>query len=133
METIELVLPFVRVSDRLDQLNVSLKEALKYGKFEAYLRYQTLAEPKAGYAKVSDSIKKLSSKYYYGNADKYYTRLRYSYRTNLSVGITAEKDPGEQFFKGAQKNGFYFWVVAPIASAGARGRNRTGTPCGGGF
>lgn len=109
MGTIELVLPFVRVSDRLDQLSVSLKEALKYGKFEAYLRYQTLAEPKAGYAKVPDSIKKLSSKYYYGNADKYYTKLRYSYRTNLSVGITAEKDPGEQFFKGAQKNGFDFY------------------------
>ena len=40
------------------------------------------------------------------NPDKYYTRFRYSYRTNISIGLTAEKDPGEQFFKGAQKTRF---------------------------
>ncbi|MGY8927282.1 MAG: hypothetical protein ACKVJC_08305, partial [Flavobacteriales bacterium] len=35
MNTIRLVLPFVRVDDKLDQLHVSLKEAIKQGKFEA--------------------------------------------------------------------------------------------------
>ncbi len=109
LQTIQLVRPFIRVDDKLDQLHVSLKEALKYGKFEAFLRYQTIPEPKTGYAKVPDSVKALSNKYYYGNADRYYMRLRYSYRNNLSMGITAEKDPGEQFFKGAQKNGFDFY------------------------
>lgn len=118
LSTIQLILPFIRVDDKLDQLHVSLKEAFKYGKFEAYLRYQTVPEPKAGYAKVSDSIKKLSNKYYYGNPDRYYTRLRYSYRTNLSVGVTAEKDPGEQFFKGAQKNGFDFYSAHAFYKGG---------------
>ncbi len=33
MNTIELVLPFIRVDDKLDQLHVSLKEAIKQGKF----------------------------------------------------------------------------------------------------
>lgn len=109
LQTIQLVRPFIKVDDKLDQLHVDLKEALKYGKFELFLRYQTIPEPKSGYAKVPDSIKAQSNKYYYGNADRYYTRFRYSYRTNLSMGITAEKDPGEQFFKGAQKNGFDFY------------------------
>lgn len=109
LNTISLVLPFVKVDDKLDQLHVSLKEAVQQGKFEAYLRFQTIAEQKAGYEDVPDSILNASNSYYHGDQNRYYARLRFSYRTNLSVGITAEKDPGEEFFKGSQKNGFDFY------------------------
>lgn len=109
LQTIQLIRPFVRVDDRLDQLHVGLKEALKYGKMEWFLRYQTVPEPKKGYDQVPDSIKLTSNSFYYGDPNRYYSRFRYSYRTNLSVGITAEKDPGEDFFRGAQKNGFDFY------------------------
>jgi hypothetical protein len=109
LQTIWLVLPFVRVDDRFDQLHVSLREALQQGKIETFLRYQVVPEQRAGYAPVPDSIQQQSNKYYEGNPDRYYTRLRYSYRTNLSVGITAEKDPGEAFFRGSQKQGFDFY------------------------
>lgn len=109
LSVIQLVLPFIRIDDKLDQVHLSLKEALKYGKFEVFLRYQTIPEPKAGYERVPDSVLQTSNKYYYGNADRYYARFRYSYRTNISIGVTAEKDPGEQFFRGAQKNGFDFY------------------------
>ncbi len=118
LNTIELVLPFVKVDDKLDQLHVSLKEAFKYGKFEAFLRYQRIPEHKDGYTDVPDSIQETSNSYYYGNPDRYYTRLRFKYRTNLSVGVTAEKDPGEQFFKGAQKNGFDFYSVHAFYKGG---------------
>lgn len=109
LETIRLVLPFVKVDDKLDQLHVSLKEAIKQGKFEAFLRYQTITEQKSGYENVSDSVLLNSNSYYHGDAGRYYSRLRFSYRTNLSVGITAEKDPGEAFFRGNNKNGFDFY------------------------
>lgn len=111
LETIFLVLPFVKVDDRLDQLHVSFKEAIKRGDFEWYARYQRTLEQKKGYTAPNDSVLNSSNSYYHGNADKYYTRFRYSYRTNLSLGFTAEKDPGEQFFKGTQKNGFDFYSV----------------------
>lgn len=118
MATIRLVLPFVRVDDKLDQLHIGLKEALKHGKFEAYLRYQTILEPKEGYATVSDSILESSNSYYHGNEHRYYARLRFSYRTNMSIGITAEKDPGEEFFKGSQKNGFDFYSAHAFYKGG---------------
>ena len=118
MNTIRMVLPFVRVDDKLDQLHVGLKEAIKNGKFEAYFRYQTITEGKSGYEDVPDSIIENSNSYYHGNQDRYYTRLRFSYRTNLSVGITAEKDPGEQFFNGAQKNGFDFYSAHAFYKGG---------------
>lgn len=109
LQVIQLILPFVRVDDRLDQLHITWKEAMKEGKFEQYLRYQPMTESKAGYAKVPDSVQQASNNYYYGNGDRYYTRFRYTYKTNISVGITAEKDAGEQFFKGTQKQGFDFY------------------------
>lgn len=118
MNTIQLIIPFIRVDDRLDQLHVSLKEAFKNGKIEAFLRYQTTVETKEGYADVPDSILNSSNSYYHGNKDRYYTRLRFSYRTNLSIGLTAEKDPGEQFFKGAQKYGFDFYSAHAFYKGG---------------
>jgi hypothetical protein len=109
IQTIQLVRPFIRVDDKLDNLHLSWKEALEQGNYEVYLRYQTTPEEKTGYETVPDSILESSNSYYYGNSDRYYSRLRYSYRTNISLGVTAEKDAGEQFFKGAQKNGFDFY------------------------
>lgn len=108
MNTIQMVLPFIRVDDRLDNLSVTLKEALKQGKFESFIRYQTVLEDKKAYSDVPDSILLNSSSYYHGNPDHYYTRLRYSYRTNLSIGITADKDPGEQFGGNTKPYGFDF-------------------------
>jgi hypothetical protein len=118
MQTIFRLLPFIRVDDKLDQVHVSLREVLKYGKFEAFLRYQRILEDKAGYDEVPDSILASSNSFYYGNPDRYYTRLRFSYRTNFSVGVTAEKDPGEEFFKGTQKNGFDFYSAHAFYKGG---------------
>ena len=118
LQTIQLILPFVRVDDRLDNLHISLKEALEHGSYEMYLRYQATPESKNGYTKVNDSILQNSNSYYYGNADRYYSRVRYSYRTNISIGVTGEKDAGEQFFKGAQKNGFDFYSAHAFFKGG---------------
>lgn len=109
MTTIQMVLPFVRVDDRFDQLHISLKEALEQGRVEWFMRYQRTPEQKAGYDNVTDSVLQSSNKYYHGNADRYYTRLRYTYKSNISVGFTAEKDPGEEFFQGSQPHGFDFY------------------------
>ncbi len=109
LNTISLVLPFVKVDDRLENMHITFKDAIKNGKIEWYTRYQRTPERKKGYTAVSDSILNNSNGYYHGNADKYYTRFRYTYRTNISVGFTAEKDAGEEFFKGSQKKGFDYY------------------------
>ncbi len=46
---------------------------------------------------------------YEGNRHRYYSAYRYKASERLSAGITAEKDPGEPFFKGANKQGFDFY------------------------
>ena len=118
LNTVQLALPFIKVDDRLDNLHITLKEAMKEGKFELYTRYQPTVEQKAGYLKVPDSLAATSNNYYHGNSDRYYTRFRYTYKSNISVGLTAEKDPGEQFFRGTQKNGFDFYSAHAFFKGG---------------
>lgn len=118
LETIELIRPFIKVDDKLDNLHITFKEALEQGKFETFLRYQPTLEKKQGYNTVPDSILSSSNNYYHGNSDRYYTRFRYTYKTNISIGFTAEKDHGEQFFRGAQKQGFDFYSAHAFFKGG---------------
>lgn len=116
--TIRMVLPFIRVDDRFDQLHVSLKEMLKYGNGEVLLRYQRNIEAKRGYTDVPDSILNNSNSYYRGNPDRYYARTRFTYRNNFSLGVTMEKDPGEEFFRGSNKYGFDFYSAHAFYQGG---------------
>jgi hypothetical protein len=43
------------------------------------------------------------------NSDQIFFRYRYQYKNLLQYGVTADKDAGERFFKGAQKYGFDFY------------------------
>ena len=51
----------------------------------------------------SDSLR-ANNKVYLGSPYRVYTRYRFRYRQNISFGFTAEKDEGEEFFKGTQPN-----------------------------
>ncbi|MEO6686962.1 MAG: hypothetical protein ABIN24_13405, partial [Dyadobacter sp.] len=61
-------------------------------------------EKSRGYQKDSTG-----SSPYEGSPQKFLIRYRYKYKNLLQYGITAEKDAGEQFFKGGQKSGFDFY------------------------
>ncbi len=57
---------------------------------------------------MRDSLR-TNNKVYLGSPYRLYTRFRFRYRQNVSFGITAEKDEGEQFFKGQQSQGFDYY------------------------
>ncbi|WP_107038058.1 hypothetical protein [Brumimicrobium mesophilum] len=107
--TLENILPFVMVSKVEEKESGSLKKYLKEGKVEAFFRYQRNIEDKAGYADVTDEEREESSKYYWGDPNKLYSRIRYTHSTDFSIGVTMEKDPGEQLFGKTQPKGFDFY------------------------
>jgi hypothetical protein len=109
ISTLENVLPFVVVQPLGEDKTGRWKEFIKEGKLEAYFRYQRVLEDKDGYEDVSDSIREESNSYYWGSPDKLYSRIRYTHKRDLSVGVTMEKDPGEQLFGEKQPNGFDFY------------------------
>lgn len=130
--TINLVRPFVTVRENPLASTASLKEILKRGSHEVTVRSTMNIESRRGFMDrpnafgedyhypngnplpdfaddaVRDSLRR-NNKVYLGSPFRVYTRYRFRYRQNVSFGFTAEKDEGEEFFRGAQPQGFDFY------------------------
>lgn len=105
--TINLLLPFVKVSEGSAVGGWSFKDVVKDGTHDWFIRYSRILEEQQGYAPISDEeLADNPNARYLGSPDRVYTRYRFRYRNNLSIGLTAEKDAGEEFFAGSQRQGF---------------------------
>jgi hypothetical protein len=82
----------------------SVSEMLKYGRHELLARTLGTTQKPRGYEEREDGTIP-----YEGNRARFYTRYRFQSGDNISAGITAEKDPGEAFFSGSNKQGFDFY------------------------
>ncbi len=132
LRTLELLAPFITVRDNPRAMNATFAQVLAGGRHEWTLRTQVNIEQRRGFMgggdpfnspwrdpdghalpdldspAVMDSLR-ANNKVYLGSPWKLYTRYRFRYRQNVSFGITAEKDEGEEFFRGTQKQGFDFY------------------------
>jgi hypothetical protein len=115
MQSIERVVPFVKVDEKVTNFQFSWQNALRDGKFEWISRVDPLIDKPVGY---SDSLVGNSTKGYLGKPIGSYTRLRYQYGTNLSLGIIASNDPGEVYFNTPNKKGFDFYSVHAFYKGG---------------
>lgn len=107
--SIKRLLPYVSIKDNLYKVNSSIKNILKDGTHTLLLRDQYLLETQKGYldkvvAQNGDTVN-----YFLGNKHKLYARYNFKFYQNLSLGITAEKDEGEQFFNSYNPHGFDFY------------------------
>jgi len=110
LDIIYKILPYVYVSGDVQQRQFVLKEVFHYGNSQVMFRYQRVLEEQAGFAPATDSALAASpNSHYLGSPEKLYLKYRFNYYNNISWGITGEKDSGEEFFKGSQKNGFDFY------------------------
>lgn len=104
LQTIQRILPYVHVKDSFTAAHFSMKEMFRSGQHAVVLRYgRTLEEQKGFTSTDSLSLYNSQSSRYIGSPDKLYARYRFTYGTNVSWGITAEKDQGELFFKNKQR------------------------------
>jgi len=100
--TAEKVKPFIFFG-KMDKTPAHSPGVLKNGRHELFLRTTTITQKPKGFVPGDDGIIPFE-----GNKLKYYTRYRFIAGDDVSAGITAEKDPGETFFSGSNKNGFDF-------------------------
>ncbi len=109
-ETILRLLPYVYVSGKIDNRHFTFKEMLDNSTNQFVLRYQQVLQQEQGFLPISDSALSANpNSRYLGSPGIVYARYRFNYYNNISVGVTAKKDAGEQFFKGTEKNGFDFY------------------------
>jgi hypothetical protein len=110
LETIRLIQPFSKVNADLDQANLSLTNIINEGSSSLFIRYTRILEEQEGFSNISaEELENNENARYLGSADKLFTRYRFNYANNLSLGFTAEKDAGETFLRGSNKNGFDFY------------------------
>lgn len=107
LQAIQRILPYVTVSGGLDDYRVSIPKMVVKGKNELFLRWRRTLEAQRGYNPTLTDI--LLNRSYRGDENKYYARFKHSYEKHLTFGFTAEKDEGEEFFKGSNKQGFDFY------------------------
>ena len=100
--TIKKILPFVTTV-----IQVLIKEEAEKrftgGEHSFLLRIIQVPEKSAGYDKTQTGT------LYKGSPQRIFFRYRYMYKNLLQFGVVGDKDAGEQFFKGSQKNGFDFY------------------------
>ncbi len=87
------------------------EELIKYGRHDLQITGSKGLQEKAGYAPIPDSVLLLDPNKSRYLGDFYKLRIRYGYRytERLMFGIQAEKDPGEEFFRGSNAGGFDFY------------------------
>lgn len=105
LQTIQTILPFIKVADHFDSGIFSFKEMMRNGQHEWINRFTRTLEQQEGYAPITDSALAASpNSRYLGDPNRLYTRYRFKFGNYVSWGLTAEKDAGEEFFNGSQKS-----------------------------
>lgn len=110
LATIYKILPYVRVNDNTDAAHFSMHEMWKNGKNELVIRDQRILEMQKGYTDAdSATLAANPNARYLGSRDHLYMRYRFTYGNYVSAAFIADKDAGEEFFTGTQKQGFDFY------------------------
>ncbi|PKP19343.1 MAG: hypothetical protein CVU05_11650 [Bacteroidetes bacterium HGW-Bacteroidetes-21] len=109
---VKMILPFITVEKVEPFLKFKPSQALKYGSNQVFLRSQSTLEQAKGYSDATpEELLANPNARYLGSPIRLYAKYKYSYKSYLNWGVTAEKDPGEEFFKGTQKNGFDYYTA----------------------
>ncbi len=102
--TIEKLRPYITVSSEANIIS-SFGERLSGGTNVLVARSTRVLEKSKGYQFDPGS----TSNHYLGSPQRYFMRYKYYYKNLLQFGLVADKDAGEEFFKGTQKQGFDFY------------------------
>ncbi len=109
-ETADLIAPFTKVNPVNEKDKITFQKLRNYGKNEVVMRWQRVLEEQLGYTDATaERLLENPNARYLGSPDRLFMRYRYRYADRISFGITADKDAGEEFFRGTQPNGFDFY------------------------
>jgi len=110
IDIILTIKPFITLEIIEKTESIKFKNLLSYGKNQVLIRYGRVLEDQEGYAPIDDSTLAHSpNSRYLGSKDKLYFRYKYKYRDRISFGFLGDKDAGEEFFNGYNKQGFDFY------------------------
>ncbi len=104
LASIQKIRPYISVSMQISA-TATIGSRLRNGDRSILLRVSQVPERSKGY--LLDPA--TATNFYPGSPQKLLVRYKYTFKNLFQYGIVAEKDAGEQFFKGKQKQGFDFY------------------------
>ncbi|MFK7799019.1 MAG: ComEA family DNA-binding protein [Aureispira sp.] len=104
--TIVRLTPYVTVAAAKEKEAMNFKKMFKYSRHQIFVRYQRILEEQKGFSALEPGQ---TGTRFLGSPDKLYARYRLSYKDRLSLGVTMEKDAGEEFFAGSNPQGFDYY------------------------
>jgi hypothetical protein len=104
VRTIQKILPYISVSTEVNIVD-AFKNRFSGGQHTVLARVSQTVEKSKGFLLDSSNAKN----FYPGSPQRLLFRYKYTYKNLLQYGFVAEKDAGEEFFKGSQKQGFDYY------------------------
>lgn len=101
---IQRLRPYVTIAYS-QSLTTSFRERMNGGINEILIRASQVLEKSKGYKTDAGS----GNNFYLGSPKKLFVRYKYQFKNLLQFGVVGERDAGEEFFKGSQKQGFDFY------------------------
>ena len=101
---ISSILPYFRLGQPLVDDKFKLSSLLDKGRHQLIVRGQRTLEKQAGFLPDENGYRA-----YLGDPWKIFMRYKFTAGKYFSIGITGEKDAGEELFKGTQPGGFDFY------------------------
>lgn len=102
---IKSLLPYVVVNEDKNAIT-ELSKRFSGGSNSLLMKYGKIVEKAKGFqAPATENVS-----HYLGSRDAVFARYKYNYNNLLQFGMAADKDAGEELFKGSQKNGFDFYT-----------------------
>jgi hypothetical protein len=90
--SVRRILPYLILEEERQADLFSLSKAFKYSKNQIFTRYTRVLNQQAGYLSENGE-----SPAYIGSPDKLYFRYRLTFKDKMSLGLTLEKDAGEEW------------------------------------
>jgi len=87
------------VTEGGERKNHTFKSIMEESTSTAFFKVKRVLEERKGFADGS----------FLGDPNHYFARYNFSSGRNVRAGVTMEKDPGETFFSGSNKNGFDYY------------------------
>ncbi len=103
---VQKIEPFVSITPVVDKPRFSAGSLWRNGRHDLLFRREESLPHPVGY-RSSDTVSgPVASPQYTGSPVRYQFRYAWKWFDHLRIGIAGEKDPGEQFLRGGQPNGF---------------------------
>ena len=102
--TIQRIMPVILIKPKEEKVSLNPFMLIKQMKGTLLIRYGRILESQAGYFPAEDL--QSSQEQYLGDPSRVLVRFNAKAAGRISLGLLAEKDAGEQLFKGTQTQGF---------------------------